>query len=89
MCFVASILELESASAHRPIRAIHMNDKRWSGPGRFDPTRYLDDSLTEAESMAQVNLELRDRFTFGAGRRNCPGLHIAHNSLFINIARIM
>jgi hypothetical protein len=66
-----------------------MNDKRWSDPERFDPTRYLDDSLTEAESMAQANPELRDHFTFGAGRRNCPGLHIAHNSLFINIARIM
>ncbi|KAL2135470.1 hypothetical protein VTI74DRAFT_8329 [Chaetomium olivicolor] len=32
---------------------------------------------------------LRDHFTFGAGRRNCPGLQFAHNSLFINIARII
>ncbi|KAH7361336.1 cytochrome P450 [Pyrenochaeta sp. MPI-SDFR-AT-0127] len=69
--------------------AIHMDEKRWKDPERFDPTRYLHDSLTEAESMAQANPELRDHFTFGAGRRNCPGLHIAHNSLFINIARIM
>ncbi|CAI6098838.1 unnamed protein product [Clonostachys chloroleuca] len=68
--------------------AIHMDEKRWKDPGRFDPTRYLEDPLTEAESMAQPNPELRDHFTFGAGRRNCPGVHIAHNSLFINIARI-
>lgn len=66
-----------------------MDERRWEHPERFDPTRYLDDSLTEAESMAQANPEYRDHFTFGAGRRNCPGLHIAHNSLFINIARIM
>lgn len=66
-----------------------MDEKRWKDPQRFDPTRYLDDPLSEAESMAQANPELRDHFTFGAGRRNCPGLHIAHNSLFINIARIM
>ncbi|KAF2280356.1 cytochrome P450 [Westerdykella ornata] len=69
--------------------AIHMDEKRWKDPERFDPTRYLDDPLSEAESMAQANPELRDHFTFGAGRRNCPGLHIAHNSLFINLARIM
>ncbi|KOS22826.1 Fumitremorgin C synthase [Escovopsis weberi] len=68
--------------------AIHMDEKRWKDPERFDPTRYLDDPLTEAESMAQSDPKLRDHFTFGAGRRNCPGVHIAHNSLFINIARI-
>jgi len=66
-----------------------MDEKRWKDPERFDPMRYLDDPHSEAESMAQANPELRDHFTFGAGRRNCPGLHIAHNSLFINIARIM
>lgn len=65
-----------------------MDEKRWKDPERFDPTRYLDDNLTEAESMAQPDPNLRDHFTFGAGRRNCPGVNIAHNSLFINIARI-
>jgi cytochrome P450 len=69
-------------------RAIHMDEERWKDPERFDPTRYIDDTLSEAESMAQADPELRDHFTFGAGRRSCPGTHIAHNSLFINIARI-
>ncbi|PTB75330.1 cytochrome P450 [Trichoderma longibrachiatum ATCC 18648] len=68
--------------------AIHMDESRWKDPQRFDPTRYLADPLTEAESMAQPDANLRDHFTFGAGRRNCPGVHIAHNSLFINIARL-
>lgn len=65
-----------------------MDETRWKYPQRFNPTRYLNDSLTEAESMAQPDANLRDHFTFGAGRRNCPGVHIAHNSLFINIARL-
>ncbi|OTA04134.1 Cytochrome P450 CYP2 subfamily [Trichoderma parareesei] len=68
--------------------AIHMDESRWKDPQRFDPTRYIADPLTEAESMAQADATLRDHFTFGAGRRNCPGVHIAHNSLFINIARL-
>ncbi|RFU78079.1 cytochrome p450 [Trichoderma arundinaceum] len=68
--------------------AIHMDEGRWKDPHRFDPSRYLQDPLTEAESMAQADAKLRDHFTFGAGRRNCPGVHIAHNSLFTNIARL-
>ncbi|KAL6862016.1 cytochrome P450 [Trichoderma novae-zelandiae] len=68
--------------------AIHMDESRWKDPQRFNPARYIDDPLTEAESMAQPDANLRDHFTFGAGRRNCPGVHIAHNSLFINIARL-
>lgn len=31
----------------------------------------------------------RDHFSFGAGRRICPGLHLAENSLFITLARIL
>jgi len=31
----------------------------------------------------------RDHFSFGAGRRICPGLHLAENSLFITISRIL
>jgi hypothetical protein len=31
----------------------------------------------------------RDHFSFGAGRRICPGLHLSENSLFITLARIL
>ncbi|KAG8157595.1 hypothetical protein KVR01_012637 [Diaporthe batatas] len=31
----------------------------------------------------------RDHFTYGAGRRVCPGIHVAERSLFINIARVI
>jgi hypothetical protein len=31
----------------------------------------------------------RDHFSFGAGRRICPGMHLAENSLFITISRIL
>jgi len=31
----------------------------------------------------------RDHFSFGAGRRICPGAHLAENSLFITLARIL
>ena len=31
----------------------------------------------------------RDHFTYGAGRRACPGIHVAERSLFINVARVL
>lgn len=31
----------------------------------------------------------RDHFTYGAGRRVCPGVHVAERSLFINIVRVL
>jgi hypothetical protein len=32
---------------------------------------------------------LRDHFSYGAGRRVCPGVHVAERSLFINISRVL
>jgi hypothetical protein len=31
----------------------------------------------------------RDHFSYGAGRRACPGIHVAERSLFINISRVL
>jgi len=32
---------------------------------------------------------MRDHFAYGGGRRICPGLHVAEQSLFVNIARLL
>ena len=39
--------------------------------------------------MTASNPDERDHFTYGAGRRACPGVHIAQNSMFINMARVL
>ncbi|KAL3482073.1 hypothetical protein BJX99DRAFT_217314 [Aspergillus californicus] len=31
----------------------------------------------------------RDHFTFGAGRRICPGIHLAENGLFLAVASLI
>lgn len=31
----------------------------------------------------------RDHFAYGAGRRSCPGVHVAERSLFINVSRVL
>lgn len=71
------------------IRAIHFDPKRWKDPDAFEPARYLNDPYTTAEALNLANPEDRDHYTYGAGRRVCAGIHVAQNSLFINVARTL
>ncbi|TPX10394.1 uncharacterized protein E0L32_008613 [Thyridium curvatum] len=41
------------------------------------------------ESAAQADPALRDHFTFGSGRRICPGMQVADRSLFMVISRML
>ncbi|KIX09246.1 uncharacterized protein Z518_00325 [Rhinocladiella mackenziei CBS 650.93] len=56
--------------------SIHLDEAVYKDPDTFNPDRWIE----------EPNLPLD---TFGFGRRVCTGQHIAKNSLFINIARIL
>lgn len=68
--------------------AIHF-DERHKDAESFFPDRYLGHLEKAGAAAAQPNPLLRDHFSFGAGRRICPGLHLAENSLFITVAMII
>lgn len=69
--------------------ALHFDPKRYEDPESFKPERYLNHPLRAGVYAATSNPEERDHFTFGAGRRICPGMHLAENSLFITLAKIL
>ncbi|KAJ4366496.1 hypothetical protein N0V83_008132 [Neocucurbitaria cava] len=69
--------------------AIHYDTKKWDNPNDFDPSRYLDYPLKAGAYAAAADPNERDHFDFGAGRRICPGMHLAENSLFITLASIL
>jgi cytochrome P450 len=69
--------------------AINMDPKRAPQPRVFDPERYMNDLLSLSESAGQSDATKRDSFTFGAGRRICPGIHVAERSLFLGISRML
>ncbi|KAM0552436.1 hypothetical protein ACHAPJ_007997 [Fusarium lateritium] len=68
---------------------IHMDPEQYPNPRQFDPERYRDDYQSLADAAANPDASKRDQFTFGAGRRICPGIHVAERSLFLGISRIL
>ncbi|KAH0842458.1 putative Cytochrome P450 oxidoreductase [Fonsecaea pedrosoi] len=57
-------------------------------PREFDPTRHNAD-LTFHEASSASDYRDRDNWTFGAGRRICPGIHVAEKTLFLATARLL
>ena len=69
--------------------SINMDPTRYPNPRVFDPDRFAHDTLSAYDSLNAADVSKRDHFTFGAGRRACPGIHIAERSLFLAIARML
>ncbi|KAM5383743.1 hypothetical protein ACJZ2D_001732 [Fusarium nematophilum] len=68
---------------------INSDETRAKNPREFNPSRYEGDMLSTGESAALADATKRDHFTFGAGRRICPGLHVAERSVFIGFSRLL
>ena len=56
------------------------DDEMFPSPAVFDPERFL-----HTDDSRFTSFEL----PFGFGRRICPGMHLARNSLFINVVRLL
>ncbi|KAF2636660.1 cytochrome P450 [Massarina eburnea CBS 473.64] len=68
--------------------AIHHNPTLFPSPSTFDPSRYL--AYPEKSGVyAAGPASERDHWNFGAGRRICSGLHLAENSMFIVLAKLV
>ncbi|KAJ9132445.1 Cytochrome P450 [Pleurostoma richardsiae] len=69
--------------------AIHRDPSLHPDPDQFKPERYLNRPLSAAEYINSNDPNARDHFAYGAGRRVCPGVHLAEKSLFIVITRTL
>lgn len=68
---------------------IHYDPARYEEPFDFRPERYLGHPKYSSEYANQSDPYARDHFTFGVGRRICPGARLAENSLNIALANII
>ncbi|KAH0044244.1 putative cytochrome P450, partial [Aureobasidium melanogenum] len=68
--------------------AAHHDPRYYDRPEEFMPERFFDND----HGFKDKNLiysGMRKTYAFGAGRRICPGQHLAENSLLINIAKLV
>ncbi|USW56371.1 Putative cytochrome P450 [Septoria linicola] len=66
---------LPCAGVMNNVWTINNHPQRAPNPRQFDPNRYKDDNLGLYDSASNPDGSKRDMFTFGAGRRICPGMH--------------
>jgi cytochrome P450 len=71
--------------------SVHFDPKRHPDPQEFKPERWMSGAwdISAAEAAAQKDPARRDHFAYGVGRRICPGIHVAENSLFLLVSRVL
>jgi cytochrome P450 len=57
-------------------------------PRVFDPDRQ-NPAFSIGEAAMATDIKDRDNWTFGAGRRVCPGMHVAEGTMMLTMARIL
>jgi cytochrome P450 len=67
---------------------IHYDSSLFPDPHSFKPERYLNHPHGSGHYAAGP-AEKRDHWAFGAGRRICSGVHLAENSMFIVLAKLL
>ncbi|KAL9560682.1 hypothetical protein ACKAV7_015173 [Fusarium commune] len=68
---------------------MYSNDERYSNPEKFDPERFINHTQSAAASANAVDASGRDHFSYGGGKRICPGIHLAERSLFMMTSRML
>ncbi|KAK4212170.1 cytochrome P450 [Rhypophila decipiens] len=66
---------------------LHHDPERFQNPDEFNPDRFANQTRPAAEYTASgVD---RDHFIYGAGRRICPGIHLAEREMFLGTAKLL
>ncbi|CAG7927344.1 unnamed protein product [Penicillium olsonii] len=55
----------------------------------FNPDRYEGRTKLSAEYAASSDYTNRDHYSYGVGRRICPGIHLSERSLFLGAAKLL
>ncbi|KAK5215866.1 hypothetical protein LTR72_011118 [Exophiala xenobiotica] len=76
------------SNVHADQWAIHRDPDMYPDPETFDPNRWLSSEYSTFREPLDKYPNLQSFSAFGFGRRICPGVNIAENSLHLLIARM-
>ena len=67
---------------------MHMDPHTYSNPTVFIPERFANHTKLAPE-YAAGDWKERDHYGYGAGRRICPGMHLAERNMFLSVAKLL
>lgn len=65
-----------------PTWALHHSEHIYADPDTFNPDRYLNHKRLANDYAGSPDWESRDHYNYGAGRRICPGIHLAERNMW-------
>ncbi|KAL5591178.1 hypothetical protein FOVSG1_010067 [Fusarium oxysporum f. sp. vasinfectum] len=65
-----------------PTWAIHHTESIYEDPESFNPDRYLNHPKLANDYAGSPDWDTRDHYNYGAGRRICPGIHLAERNMW-------
>lgn len=68
---------------------LHHDSIRFPNPDEFDPERFAGRTLLSPVYASAADYESRDHYSYGSGRRICPGIHLAERNLFLGMAKLL
>ncbi|CZR64460.1 uncharacterized protein PAC_14358 [Phialocephala subalpina] len=69
--------------------AIHHLDSIYQDSDKFNPDRYLDHQKLANDYAGTSDYSMRDYYNYGAGRRICPGIHLAERNMWRMAAKLL
>ncbi|KAG8966557.1 hypothetical protein FRC03_011695 [Tulasnella sp. 419] len=61
----------------------------YENPEIFNPDRFIESEFGTRPEARDSDKDRRNNLAFGSGRRICPGIHLANNSLMINTMNLL
>jgi len=69
--------------------AIHHTEDIYKGEDEFNPDRYLGYTRLANDYAGSPDWANRDHYGYGAGRRICPGIHLAERNMWRIAAKLL
>ncbi|KAI9250291.1 cytochrome P450 [Sporodiniella umbellata] len=70
------------------MHTVNNDPSLFPNPEKFDPERFMNDTRS-LHVVSNGNVERRDNYGFGWGRRICPGIYLTENQMFHLLSRVL